>query len=42
MIVGGVFGDIEYGGWLHFILHSRLSGFLRNDTLYFRITKITI
>ena len=40
-LVGG-FGDIEYGLWPHFVLHSRLSGFLRNDTLYFRITKITI
>ena len=38
----GVFGDIKYGGCTHFIEHSRLSGFLRNDTLYFRITKITI
>ena len=50
---GGVFGDIPYGvlhsrfsGFLlynyHFLEHSRLSNFLRNDTLYFRITKITI
>ena len=38
---GGGVGDINYGGWTHFIEHSRLSGFLRNDTLYFRITKIT-
>ena len=35
-IVGG------FGGWPHFLEHSRLSNFLRNDTLYFRITKITI
>ena len=46
-IKGGGFGDIEYVGCIeygmyHFIEHSRLSGFLRNDTLYFRITKITI
>ena len=33
------FGDIKYA---HFIEHSRLSGFLRNDTLYFHIVKITI
>ena len=40
-IVGG-FGDIEYGMFPHFIAHYRLSSFLRNDALYFRITKITI
>ena len=33
----------EYGIYAtHFIEHSRLSGFLRNDTLYFHITKIAI
>ena len=41
--IEGGFGYIEYElGWPHFIEHSRLSGFLRNDALYFRITKITI
>ena len=43
--IGG-FGDINYrglgGGCTHFLEHSRLSNFLRNDTLYFHITKITI
>ena len=38
----GVFGGINYEGWQHFIEHSSLSNFLRNDTLYFHITKITI
>ena len=38
----GEFGDIEYAGTIHFIEHYELSGFLRNDTLYFHITKITI
>ena len=37
----GVFGDIEYGMY-HFIEHSRLSGFLCNDTLYFHIPKVII
>ena len=36
----GRFGDIKYGVYSHFIEHSRLSNFLRNDTLYFRITKL--
>ena len=38
----GRFGDIKYDGTILFIEHSRLSGFLRNDTLYFHIIKITI
>ena len=40
--IGGGFGDIKCGVFTHFIAHSRLSGFLCNETLYFRITKITI
>ena len=38
----GVFGNFKYGICTHFIEHSSLSNFLRNDTLYFHLTKITI
>ena len=38
----GRFGDIKYGGYYHFIEHSKLSDFLLHDKLYFHITKITI